>query len=91
MADFTKLNRYRSELKRMREKRAELDNKIKEMERKCREEENTTIHDLVREAGVTPEELAAFLGMNGAEKLAVINGKRKDIETEEDENNEETV
>ncbi|MBO7634345.1 MAG: DUF4315 family protein, partial [Lachnospiraceae bacterium] len=60
MADFTKLNRYRSELKRMREKRAELDNKIREMERKCREEENTTIHDLVREAGVTPEELAAF-------------------------------
>ena len=86
MADFTKLNRYRAELKRMREKRSDLDNKIREMERKCKEEENTTIHDLVREAGMTPEQLAAFFGMNAAEKLEVINSTR---ETEADERNEE--
>ena len=31
MADFTRLNRYRAELRKMRERRAEMDGKIKDM------------------------------------------------------------
>ncbi len=74
MADFTRLNRYRAELKRMRDKRIEVDNRIKVLEQKCREEENTTIRDIVHEARLSPEDLAVLIGMNGAERLAAING-----------------
>ncbi len=89
MADFTRLNRYRAELKKMKEKRADMDSKIRDMERRCKEEEKTMIHDIVHEARMTPEELAALIGMNGAEKLEAINGKteteeREDILTDEE-------
>ena len=88
MADFTWLNKYRAELKKMKDKRVEMDNKIRDLERKCREEENTAIHDLVYEARMTPEQLAALIGMNGAEKLNAINSKTE--ETEDVTNDEET-
>ena len=91
MADFTRLNRYRAELKKMREKRADLDNRIRDMERRCKEEENTTIHDLVREARMTPEQLAALIGMNGAEKIDAINGTDTTTESEDESNDEEDV
>ncbi|MBP1586250.1 MAG: DUF4315 family protein, partial [Lachnospiraceae bacterium] len=55
MADFTRLNRYRAELKKMKEKRADMDSKIRDMERRCKEEEKTMIHDIVHEARMTPE------------------------------------
>ena len=89
MADFTRLNRYRAELKKMRDKRTDLDNRIRDMERKCKEEENTTIHDLVHEARMTPEQLAALIGMNGAEKLEAINGTDRNEESEDDTDDEE--
>ena len=34
MADFTRLNKYRAELKKMKDKRVEMDNKIRDLERK---------------------------------------------------------
>ena len=73
MADFTRLNRLRAELEKAKAKRTELDNRIRETERKCKEEESTTIRDIVRAARMTPEQLAALIGMNGAEKLEAIN------------------
>ena len=88
MADFTRLNKYRANLKRMRDRRADIDNKIREMERACKEEENTMIHDLVREAGMTPEQLAALIGMNGAEKIVAINSTKDNYITEDDQNDE---
>ena len=88
MADFTRLNKYRAELKKMKDKRVEMDNKIRDLERKCREEENTAIHDLVHEARMTPEQLAALIGKNGAEKLNAINSTTE--ETEDVLNDEET-
>ena len=89
MADFTRLNRYRAELKKMRERRAEMDGKIKDMERRCKEEEKTMIHDIVHEANMTPEDLAALIGMNGAEKLDAINGMDTMTESEVESNDEE--
>ena len=88
MADFTRLNKYRAELKKMKDKRAEMDGKIRDLERKCREEENTAIHDLVREARMTPEQLAELIGMNGAQKLDAVNGNNG--ETEDVISDEET-
>ena len=73
MADFTRLNRLRAELEKAKAKRTELDNRIRETERKCKEEESTTIRDIVRAARMTPEQLAALIGMNGAEKIEAIN------------------
>ena len=89
MADFTRLNKYRAELKKMRDKRAAMDEKIKDIERKCREEENVMSHDLVREANMTPEQLAALIGMNGAEKIAAINSTKDNYITEDDQNDEQ--
>ena len=37
----TRLEKYRNELAKARQKRAEIDEKIKELEAKCMEEENT--------------------------------------------------
>ena len=83
MADFTRLNRYRAELKKMKEKRADMDSKIRDMERRCKEEEKTMIHDIFHEARMTPEELAALIGLNGAEKLEAINGEKENDESED--------
>ena len=54
----TRLEKYRNELAKARQKRAEIDEKIKELEAKCMEEENTEIHNMVRAANMTPEMLA---------------------------------
>lgn len=86
MADFTRLNKYRAELKKMKDKRVEMDNKIRDLERKCREEENTAIHDLVHEARMTPEQLASLIGMSTEEKIRSMNGAEN---TEGDENLED--
>jgi len=89
MADFKRLNRYRDELNKMKEKRAELDDKIRSMERKCKEEENVAIHDIVHEANMTPEQLASLIKMNGAEKIKAINGTIESKESEVNIKNEE--
>ena len=88
MADFNRLNRYRQELRKCKEKRTEMDAKIRDLERKCKEEENTAIHDIVREANMTPEALASLIHMNGAEKLAAINADA-DKESEDTDHDEE--
>ncbi len=82
MADFTRLNKIRADIKRLKEKRAELDSRIRELERKCTEEEKTTIHDLVHEAKMTPEMLAKIIGMNAGEKIDAINREVKSDESE---------
>ena len=56
-----KLERLSKELTKAKEKRAALDKKIKELEARYLERENTEIHDLVREANLTPEELAELI------------------------------
>ncbi len=85
MADFKRLNRYRAELNKMKDKRADIDNKIREIERKCKEEESITIREIVREANMTPEQLATYIGMNGAEKLRKINATSSTETNEERE------
>lgn len=57
----TKLERIAAERDKARKKRDEWDAKFKELDRRYREEENTEIHDMVRAANITPEQLAELI------------------------------
>ena len=59
MAD--KLKKIGADLERARAKREEWDRKVRELEKKYTEEENTQIHEIVRAANLTPEELAVII------------------------------
>ena len=48
---FERLEKYRAELMKAKARRADLDAKIKELERKCKEEENAQIHGKVTGTG----------------------------------------
>ena len=56
-----KLERIAAERDKARKKRDEWDAKFKELDRRYREEENTEIHDMVRAANITPEQLAELI------------------------------
>jgi len=84
---FTKLDKLRADLLKAKEKRAEWDGKVKELERKCREEENLTIQGLVHAANISPEQLAALINMSAGEKLQQINNDT--TTTMEDDFNDE--
>ena len=58
-----KLEKISAELEKARAKRAALDVKIKTLEQKYQEEENTEIHDMVHAANLTPDQLAELLRM----------------------------
>lgn len=66
---FERLDKYRAELERAYKRRAELDAKIKELERKCKEEENAQIHGMVHAMNMTPEQLQALLNQVAAGNL----------------------
>lgn len=59
--DETRLNRLRDELKKARKRRDEWDVKVKDLERRYKEAENTCIHDMVHAANLTPEQLAELI------------------------------
>lgn len=59
--DETRLNRLRDELKKARKRRDEWDAKVKDLERRYKEAENTCIHDMVHAANLTPEQLAELI------------------------------
>ena len=56
-----KLDRIKKDLKRARDKRDEWDIKVKTLEQKYREAENTMIHEMVHAAKLTPEQLAKLI------------------------------
>ena len=59
--DETRLNRLRDELKKARKRRDEWEAKVKDLERRYKEAENTCIHDMVHAANLTPEQLAELI------------------------------
>ena len=59
--DDTKLKKIGAELSKARAKRDEWDRKVKDLERRYREAENTCIHDMVHAANLTPEKLAELI------------------------------
>ena len=67
--DDSKLKKIEAELKKARMKRDEWDRKVKDLERKYREAENTCIHDMVHAANLSPEQLAKLEALREAAEL----------------------
>lgn len=82
-----KLDRLGADLEKARKKRAGWDARVKDLERRYREEENSEIHEMVHAANLTPDQLAELLRMfaeDATPKPAVINNT-----TSEEENYDE--
>ena len=62
--DETRLKRLGIELAKARKRRDEWDVKVKDLERRYKEAENTCIHDMVHAANLSPEQLAALIEMS---------------------------
>ena len=81
--DDTKLKKIGAELSKARAKRDEWDRKVKDLERRYREAENTCIHDMVHAANLCPEDLAelikkAFRAAPVGDAAAVIHQNEED-------------
>ncbi len=66
---MTKLEKIGADLKRARTKQAEWNQRVKDLEARYREEENSVIHTMVHAANLTPEQLAQIIAL--AEKGTV--------------------
>lgn len=64
-----KLDKLGAELEKARKKRTEWDARVKELEQKYRETENSEIHDMVRAANLTPDQLSELLRMFTADSV----------------------
>lgn len=64
-----KLERIGADLEKARKKRTEWEAKVKELERRYREEENAEIHDMVHAANLNPEQLSELLRMFAADMV----------------------
>ena len=64
-----KLDKIGAALEKARRKRAEWDAKVKDLERRYREEENSEIHELVHAANLTPDQLSELLRMFAADMV----------------------
>ena len=64
-----KLERIGADLEKARKKRTELEAKVKDLERRYKEEENAEIHDMVHAANLNPEQLSELLRMFAADMV----------------------
>lgn len=69
---YEKLDKLRAELDKARMKRAEADAKVKHLEQKLREAENSQILAEVGALKLTPEQLAEFLKMATGNRVATV-------------------
>lgn len=101
---YEKLDKLRAELDRAKQRRADADAKVKQLEQKLREAENTQILADVGALKLTPEQLAQFLQMAASGQLpmaqngtvanatpvpATVQENNDDYEESEDFNDEE--
>lgn len=59
--DEVRLSRLKVELEKARRKRDEWEGKVKDLERRYKEAENTCIHEIVHAACLSPEQLAELI------------------------------
>lgn len=64
-----KLDRIGAELEKARKKQADWTARVKDLEQRYREEENTEIHDMVHAANLTPAQLSELLQMFQSEPV----------------------
>lgn len=67
----TRLEKRREELEKARKRYEEWGNKVRALEKKYQEEEKTTVHDIVTEAELTPEQLAQLIRLAKLGKLSL--------------------
>ena len=92
--DEKKLKKLGAELNRARAKRDEWDAKVKDLERKYREAENTCIHDMVHAANLTPQQLAVIIRKANAGEFGALpeaKGAEEARGAEDTERNEEVI
>ena len=81
-----KLDKIGADLAKARAKRNEWDARVKELERKYKEAENTEIHDMVHAANLNPDQLAELLRMFASDmvpKPETINSMNESTNEEE--------
>lgn len=85
---MTKLERIGADLKRAREKQAEWNQRVKDLENRYREEENSVIHSMVHAANLTPEQLAQIISLATQGTVGVYPQRNSvsDYDKEETEN-----
>ena len=89
---YEKLDKLRAELEKARQRRAEADAKVKQLEQRLKDAENTQILAEVGVLKLSPEQLKMFLematsGQLGTTESAVIKGStevKENIENDED-------
>ena len=64
-----RLDKIGADLEKARKKRTEWDARVKELERKYREVENTEIQEMVHAANLTPDQLSELLRMFAADMV----------------------
>ena len=64
-----RLDKIGADLEKARRKRTEWDARVKELERKYREVENTEIQEMVHAANLTPDQLSELLRMFAADMV----------------------
>ena len=82
-----KLDRIGADLEKARRKRAEWDARVKDLERRYREEENSESHDKAHAANLTPDQLSELLRMFAADmapKPETINSMNEEEMQNED-------
>ena len=82
-----KLDKIGADLEKARRKRTEWDAKVKELERKYRETENTEIQTMVHAANLTPDQLSELLRMFAADmvpKPELINSMNEQEEMQDE-------
>ncbi len=81
-----KLERIEIDLNKARFKRTEWDQRVKDLEQKFTEEQNTEIHDVVNEFNVTPEQLRTLLqNMKGRMPSVHISAEKQGVKKEDEE------
>ena len=81
-----KLEKLGAELAKARKKKTEWDSRVRDLERRYREEENSEIHDMVHAANLTPEQLAELLKMFADDaKAATANNSTANNDMNEEE------
>lgn len=68
---YEKLDKLRTDLKRARQKKMEIEAKIRNLEQKLQEAEDAQILADVKHMNLTPEQLAQFLQLAAAGKLPI--------------------
>ena len=87
---YEKLDKLRADLKRAREKKADIEAKIKNLEQRLKEAEESQILTDVKQLNLTPEQLAKFLQLATSGQLPMPGKDEVEVFDPEPEESAET-